>query len=155
MTALVVTLASIAAALEAGGLLLTVRDIHAARRRLADYLQRRSVTYASLGLAATSEMAMDLIPQNQTLEQRLTALEAWKRGLPDELAHRERQLSDRIRGDYTGALTASEKTVGDQLEGVREYLQGADEHRWVSYRGPAILGFGIAVGLAANILSAI
>ncbi|WP_210587151.1 hypothetical protein [Streptomyces sp. GESEQ-35] len=155
MTTAAVTLASLAAVLEIGGIVWTIRDIRTARDHLATYLQRPGTVYASLGLAVESALALALTPQNQTLEQRIEALEAWRRGLPDELAWRERELGDVLRHDFQGALKATERTIDDQFKGLREYVVGSGQTPWIkAYRGPVLLAVGVVVGLAGNIVGA-
>ncbi|MGI5406629.1 hypothetical protein ACQEV9_07515 [Streptomyces chartreusis] len=155
MTAAAVTLAVVAAVLEIWGIVWTILDIRAARRRLASYLVRPRAVYAHAGVAAATAMAVGLTPQNQTIEQRLESLEAWRHALPDELGRREQRSSDILRTDFQGALKATERGIDDQLKGLREYVEGAEQSVWASYRGPIVLGLGVALGLAGNIVSAL
>jgi len=139
VTAAAVTLAVVAAVLEVVGIALTIRNIRSARDQLATFLSRPNTVYASAGLAAVSALAADVTSQNQTLEQRIDALEAWRRGLPDQLAWREQELSDTLRNDFRGALKASESTVGDQFMGLRDYVVGTGQTSWIkAYRGPFV-----------------
>ena len=62
---------------------------------------------------------------------------------------------DTIASRFEGELKASEETLNDQLTGLSDYIRGAEEHWWGSYRGPLVLVLGVAVGLAANIVSAV
>ncbi|MER6284737.1 hypothetical protein [Streptomyces sviceus] len=150
-----VILASLAALFEIVGIAVTIVDIRAARKRLAGYLKRPRHVYASAGLAVAFAGAVDLEPGNQTLEQRIGALEAWRRGIPDELRHREDQLEDQLASDFRNALNATEKTTDDRFKGLREYVEGAQQSFWASYRGPSILVVGVVLGLVANIVSSL
>ncbi|MFE6486983.1 hypothetical protein ACFVGN_29165 [Streptomyces sp. NPDC057757] len=156
MATTAVTLAVIAAVLEIVGIVLTVLDIRAARASLARYLTRQRTVYASAGLSAEFSMALDLIPQDRTLAQRIEALEAWRHGLPDELVRRERKLGDALRNDFRRALKASERTIDDQFKGLRDFVVGVGRSHWIkAYRGPLLLAVGVVAGLAANIVSAV
>ncbi|MEV6548763.1 hypothetical protein AB0M57_08625 [Streptomyces sp. NPDC051597] len=153
--ATVVILASLAALFEIVGIAVTIVDIRAARKRVAGYLKRPRHVYASADLAVAFAAAVDLEPGNQTLEKRIGALEAWRRGLPDELKYREDQLKDQLASDFRNALTAAEKTIDDQFQGLREYVEGAQQSFWAGYRGPIILVAGVVLGLVVNIVSSL
>lgn len=156
MDTTVVTLAAAAALLEGGGIILTIRDIRTARTSLASYLTRRRSVHLSAALSAESAMTLHVAPQNQTLEQRLEAMEAWRRGLADELDQRERKLSERLTRQIHGAVSSAENTVNDRLEGLRNFVVGDGQTSWgKAYRGPIVLGVGLIFGLAGNIVSAL
>ncbi|WP_097276205.1 carbohydrate porin [Streptomyces sp. TLI_55] len=128
-------------------------DIRAAPRSLATYMSRPHTVYAAAGLAAVTTLAVGATAGTQTVEQRLAALEEWRDRLPDELDRREQQLSKVLRNDFRGGLAAVEKTIGDRIEGLRDYVRGGEQAWWRSYRGPIVLGVGVLVGLAGNIVS--
>jgi hypothetical protein len=92
----------------------------------------------------------------QTLEQRVEHLEARLRGLADELDQRNKKLTKRLTQRFDQQLRASEDTLGDQLEGLRELVAGEGRpHWWTSFKGPLILAVGILVGLVGNIFGAL
>ncbi|MFF4308507.1 hypothetical protein [Streptomyces sp. NPDC001507] len=155
MTVAAVTLNVVAALLELGGLVWTVHDIRGARRRLSDYLRRPGNIYASLGVATEVSVALTLRRANQTLEERVDDLEAQQRNLPDELKALEKRIIDHLTGDFRGALKATEQTLDDKLVGLKDYIAGAEERWWISYRGPVVLAVGVVVGLAGNIVSSL
>ncbi|MFF4308518.1 hypothetical protein [Streptomyces sp. NPDC001507] len=153
MSTAVIVLASIAALLEIVGIVITVQDIQKARRRMANYLQRPRHVHLSAGLSITATLTASGVTSSQSPERRLDALEAWQGGLPDQLEQREDRLAKRLTERFDGQLKASEDTLGDQLEGLRELVAGEGSSPWFSdYKGPLILTVGVVVGLAANIV---
>ncbi|MGW2284943.1 hypothetical protein [Streptomyces phaeochromogenes] len=150
------TLAVIAAVLEIVGTVLTVIDIRRARDRLTDYLGRPGQTYASLTTVVEANLSATLSGPEQSLEQRIEALEAWRGGLAEELRQGDKKLYARLTERFRRELDAAEMTVNYKLDGLREFVAGEGRPHWfVAYRGPIILGVGVAAGLAGNIVSAL
>ncbi|CAL9379678.1 hypothetical protein [Streptomyces sp. enrichment culture] len=156
MSTAAITLASIAALLEIVGIAITVMDLHKARRKLADYLRRPRTVHLSAALEATFTASATATGPEQTLEQRVAHLENWQRGMAEALRERDKKLTKRMADRFDRQLKASENTLGDQLEGLRELVAGeGPQNRLRAYRGPAILTFGVAVGLAGNVVGAL
>ncbi|MFD9398324.1 hypothetical protein ACFWA4_05825 [Streptomyces sp. NPDC060011] len=154
MATTAVSLSVLAAVLEIWGIVWTVLDIRKARRRLAQYLHRGRHIYASGTLHVEAAMPLTVQSANSTVEQRVEALETQQQNLKEELARRDRQLIERLSTRFGSELKATEKTLDDQLTGLRDYIKGAEEHWWKAYRGPLVLVLGVIAGLFANIFSA-
>ncbi|NUL24941.1 hypothetical protein [Streptomyces lunaelactis] len=154
MNAAAATLYAVSGILEAGGIAVTVADIHNARGRLRDFIRSPRHVYATdavgIGEAFDARVVTDEV---KTLEQRVEDLEAWKRSVPDELDRRDQQLTTRLETRLQSDLEATRQSVQTQLIQVREYLQGALQKATVSYRGPAALLVGVLVGTAANFVA--
>ncbi|WP_329276957.1 hypothetical protein [Streptomyces sp. NBC_01451] len=156
MTVAAVVLVSIAAALEIWGIQRTVRDIRAARRRLASYLELPRTVYGSVhGTLGSPEMTAEVTVGTPTLEQRVEELEAWRRGMRDELKQLDLKVTERLTEQFQGGLRSVEQTTDGQFKKLREYIEGSQQSVWDSYRGPIVLGVGVLFGLAGNIVSAI
>ncbi|MFJ9376813.1 hypothetical protein [Streptomyces sp. NPDC101455] len=154
MTEVAVTLASIAAVLEIWGIVWTIKDIRTERLRLASYLELPRNVYGSAHarFGALMGTAAGTV-SNQTLEQRIEALEATQRGLRDELDRRDQETVERLTTDFQSALTASEQTINDQFAKLRTYVVGGQTSWMRAYRGPIVLTAGVLAGLLANIFS--
>lgn len=156
MTAAAVTLALIAAILEILGIVLAVKDIRSARRRLGSYLELPRTVYGSAqGVFGSMTMTAEGTVGVPTVEQRIEDLEAWRRGLRAELERREEKMAERLTAQFQGALKAAEQTTDSQFAKLRTYIEGSQQSVWDSYRGPIILGVGVGFGLAANIVSSL
>ncbi|WP_328766907.1 hypothetical protein [Streptomyces sp. NBC_00286] len=156
MTAAAVTLASIAATLEIWGIWWTIVDIRRARNRLAAYLGRPRRVYASGTMVVEAAFRITATGPQQTLEQRIEALETCRHSLAEELHRSDKKLYGRLVERFQRELSASEKSLDYKLEGVREFVAGDGQSHWVlAYRGPIVLGVGVVVGLAANIVSSL
>lgn len=155
MTAAAVTLAVIAAVLEIWGLVWTIRDIRAARRNIASYLQLPNVVYGSAhGTLGVPRMTVHATVEGLTLEQRVEALEAAHRGLSEELDRREKKVTERLTKRFQGGLRSVEQTADDKFKKLRTYIEGSQQSLWDSYRGPIVLAIGVVVGLAGNVAGA-
>lgn len=153
MTAAVI-LYALSAALEGGGIAVTVSDIRTAQRRLADFIHRPRRVYAGdVGSFAEAHDPSVVTSEQKTVEQRVEDLETWKRTVPGEFERRDRDLTARLERRIQIDLAAAQRTVEDQLIEVREYLEGAMQSASVSYRGPVLLFVGVLVGLAANLVA--
>ncbi|MFB6548696.1 hypothetical protein [Streptomyces sp. NPDC056405] len=149
-------LASAAALLEIVGIWITIRDLQKARRRLADYLRRPRTVHLSAALEATFAGSATATGPEQTLEQRIEHLENWQRGTAEALRERDKKLTKRLTDRFDRQLKASEDTLGDQLEGLRELVAGeGPQRRLRAYKGPLLLAVGVVVGLAGNIVGAL
>ncbi|MFG2469185.1 hypothetical protein ACGFXB_27525 [Streptomyces canus] len=73
----------------------------------------------------------------------------------DELDQREDKVTERLTRRFQGALQAAEQTADDQFKKLRTYIEGSEQSVWEGYRGPIVLGIGVMVGLAADILSSL
>ncbi|WML79162.1 hypothetical protein [Streptomyces sp. VNUA74] len=156
MSTAAITLASAAALLEIIGIWITISDLRKTRRRLADYLRRPRTMHLSAAAEVTSAGSLTAAGPEQTLEQRVEHLETWQRGLDEELRERDDKMTKRLTNRFERQLKASEDTMGDQLEGLRELVAGEGPQHWLrAYKGPAILAFGVLVGLAGNVVGAL
>ncbi|MGW1963614.1 hypothetical protein ACWCPD_25700 [Streptomyces sp. NPDC001935] len=144
----------ISAALEIVGLIVTVLDIVNARRRLGALLGRTRFVYGQMTVRGEHAIAAppDVDVQGP-LEQRVENLEQWTRALPQQLATWDEKLVSYLTHDFEGDLRATERTVNHQLDGLREYIEGARQNWWQGYRGPILLVGGVAVGTAANFVA--
>lgn len=153
MTALTITLVSVAAALEIIGIWITIKDIKKARRRLAQYLHRPVITHLGAALSVEAGMTARAEIGEQTLEQRIEALEASHRALAHEVDRRDKELSDRLTQRFERQLNSTADGLKDQLDGLRQLVAGEGPgHWWTGYRGPLILAVGVIVGLAGNVV---
>ena len=153
MTATAVTLAVIATTLEIWGLCWAVKDVRSARQNLARYLERPRTVYGSThGRLGAPRMTAEGTVGTPTLEQRIEALEVWRRGLRDELDRRDEKVTERLTEQFQGGLASVEQTAEDQFKKLREYIEGSKQSLWESYRGPIVVVVGVVVGLAANIV---
>ncbi|MCI3274567.1 hypothetical protein [Streptomyces cylindrosporus] len=142
------------AALEAGGIGLTVFDIRRAQLRLSAYLSRPLKVYSSdAGAIGEAFNAHALTSEAKTLEQRVEALEAWRRTLPTDLDQRDERTRTRLETAFQSDLTATRQSLRDQLDGMREYVAGSKQSFWGMYRGPIALLIGVLVGTAANFVA--
>ncbi|MFM9626235.1 MULTISPECIES: hypothetical protein [Streptomyces] len=156
MTVAAVTLASIAAVLEVGGIAWTVLDIRAARRNIALYLTLPRTVYGSAqATLGHVRMTAEGTVGTPTLEQRIGSLEAWRREIRVDLDQRDDKMTERLTKEFQNALKASEQTADDQFKKLRTYIEGSEQSVWGSYRGPIVLGAGVVVGLVANVLSSL
>ncbi|MFE1024975.1 hypothetical protein ACFW5I_10470 [Streptomyces sp. NPDC058818] len=156
MSTAAITLASLAALLEVWGIGLAVKDIRAARRRLAEFLETPGAVYGSAhGTLGAPRMTAHGTVEGQTLEQRVEALEAAQRALRDELDRRDQKVTERLSKQLQGALKSVEDTSDERFKKLRDYIGGSQQSFWASYRGPVVLAVGVIVGLAGNIFGAL
>ncbi|SMF23528.1 hypothetical protein [Streptomyces sp. Amel2xC10] len=156
MNSAAIAVASAAALLEIVGIAITIRDIRRARRNLAGYLRRPQRVHLSPAFEVSSAASATVTGPEQTLEQRVEHLETWKREMAEALQQRDRQLTKRLTDRFDRQMKASEATLGDQLKGLRELVAGEGRSHWITaYKGPVILGVGVLVGLAGNIVGAL
>lgn len=149
------TLYGISGVLEIVGLVVTIVDITRVRRRLVGYLTRpRNVFGTDSGAMGEAFDPTVVTSEPTTLEQRVAGLEEWKqRDLPGELNERDERLRSHLESRFQGDLEAARKNVEDQYAGLRDYVEGAKQTWWKSYRGPLLLVGGVLVGTVANFVA--
>ncbi|HEY8982601.1 MAG TPA: hypothetical protein VIU15_23805 [Streptomyces sp.] len=87
------------------------------------------------------------------LGERVADLEQWTRGLPRQLEEWDQRLVSYLQCDFQNELNAARRTIDHQLDGLREYVEGARQKWWESYRGLILLVLGGLVGTAANFVA--
>ncbi|MEU0752007.1 hypothetical protein [Streptomyces albogriseolus] len=156
MTAAAITLAAIAALLEIGGIVITIKDIQKARHRLAAYLRRPVIAHLGTAFVVATAMNARVEIGEQTLEQRIEALEASHRALAQDTERRDKALSKRLTERFEKQLAATTENIQGDIAGLRQLVAGEGPgHWWTGYRGPLILAVGVLVGLAGNIVGAL
>ncbi|MGV9456110.1 hypothetical protein [Streptomyces sp. NPDC003635] len=154
MSCAAATLYGIAGALEVIGLIVTVVDITAARRRIGEFLTRTRHVFGQETIRGEESFTPPVRPgEAESLDERLKALEQWAQGVPQQMATWDDRITSYLSRDYRNEINAVQKTIGDQLDGLREYVEGSQQKAWDSYKGPILLVLGVLVGTAANFVA--
>ncbi|MEU8679108.1 hypothetical protein [Streptomyces sp. NPDC048560] len=154
MSCTVRILYAVSAALEAGGIALTIFDIRRVQRRLDEFLSRPLRVYSSdTGAAVEAFDSHVHTSEARSLELRVQELEAWRQSLPTKLDQRDERLRTRLKTEFQEDLTSTRRSLWDQLDGLRGYLAGSKQSFWGMYRGPITLLVGVLIGTAANFVA--
>ncbi|MFF6992995.1 hypothetical protein [Streptomyces sp. NPDC010273] len=154
MSCTAATLYGVSGVLELVGLIVTIGDIRAARERLGNLIGRTRFVYGQKTVRGEDKIVPPPAPSEpRELGERVIELEQWTRNLPQQLEVWDERLVSFLRQDFQNELNAAQKTINHQLDGLREYVEGAQQKWWQSYRGPLLLVGGVFVGTAANFVS--
>ncbi len=146
---------ALSAVLEIGGLVLTIFDITGGQRRLREFLSNQPGIIATV-VAPPSHGAS--VPtqaggSSPSFDERVDALEAWRRDLPSHLDKREDDLFEHVQKNYGRVFENTYKTLMAQWREVRRYFAGENRSFWRLYLGPALVFIGIVTGFAGNWLN--
>lgn len=140
--------------LELIGIVVTFRDIAEANRSLSEYQRRgRKLFISAIGSARSGGSAELSGGAQISLEQRVQQLETTIGKMDATLDRREGLLREEFAGQLSRALKDVELTIGDEIEGLKEFAKGP-AHGWFRrYVGPAVILVGIVVSGVASIAS--
>jgi len=154
MSCAAATLYGIAGTLEVIGLIVTVVDIAAARRRIGEFLTRTRHVFGQETVRGEDSFTPPVrTGEAESLDERVKTLEQWAQGVPQQMATWDARITSYLSLDYRNEIDAVQKTIGDQLDGLREYVEGSKQNAWDSYKGPFLLVLGVLVGTAANFVA--
>ncbi|WP_331759223.1 hypothetical protein [Streptomyces anulatus] len=154
MSCVAATLYGISGVLEFVGLVVTIGDISAARKRLSELIGRTRFEYGQETVRGEVKIVPPPAPSEpRVLGERVAGLEQWTRGLPQQLEAWDKRIVSYLQRDFQNELNAAGKTINHQLDGLRQYVEGARQKWWKSYRGPTLLVLGVLVGTAANFVA--
>ncbi|MEU6767100.1 hypothetical protein ABZ916_31920 [Streptomyces sp. NPDC046853] len=140
------TLYGIAGALEVIGLIVTIVDIAAARRRIGKFLTRTRHVFGQETVRGRDSFTPPArTSEAESLDERVKTLEQWAQSVPQQMAMWDDRITSYLSRDYRNEIDAAQKTIGDQLDGLREYVEGSKQRTWDSYRGPILLVLGVLV----------
>ncbi|MFD3844830.1 hypothetical protein ACFWVB_02935 [Streptomyces microflavus] len=154
MTCVAATLYGISGVLEFVGLVVTIGDISAARKRLSTLIGRTRFEYGQVTVRGGDKIVPPPAPSEpRELGERIQGLEEWARLLLQQIETWDKRLVSYLQRDFQNELNAAGKTINHQLDGLREYVEGAQQRWWKSYRGPTLLVLGVLVGTAGNFVA--
>ncbi len=160
MSWIIASLALLGGALELLGIWLTIQDLRTAGTELRKFDKEGHDIVASpftarLGFSTSLEAK---VKRAGSTEEKLNLVEADVSDLRGEIGRVKDQLRGEWQADITGAVDASERTLGDRLTRLRNYVIRDRSiytgSRWAVLRGGIAVAVGIVCSCSSDILGA-
>lgn len=140
-----------AGVLELLGIWLSLEDLRRLQRRLRDFAGRPIQVFSTDAAAASEAAAVGIVlGGDPTLEQRIDALETWRKAMTVGLADRDAAIRRELRAEISSEVSSLRASVNDRFTGLNEVI-GAPDRWW--WRGPVLLAVGVVVGAVGNLLA--